>query len=297
MQIEKRKEAREKNDEADPEDDDLVELPWLLRKLFDWLLDHHEVEGSQARLRICLMVNRILRLLGEDAEIDDDLFQKIFDNMLDRLKDKVAEIRAQAVTALQRLQNPQDANCPIVKAFIFHLSCDPSPVVRRTIVKCIGASRTTLPYVVRRTVDVDDGVRRAAYKFMADKIHIKSLTISQREEIIMRGLTDRDENVKKMVGKLLVPAWLRLCKDNIVELLYALDVGNSDGSTAKEVLGVIFSQSSPRELVDNFNYLDSNSKLIPKEKLTPETAVYWEGTCEVFAQRSRGWSPRSIRGT
>ena len=129
MQIEKRKEVKEKNEggeeeeEEEDDDDEQVDLPWLLRQFFDWLLDHHEVEGSQACLRICLMVNRILRLLGEEAEIGDDLFQKIFDNMLDCLKDKVAEIRAQAVTALQRLQDP---NCPIIKAFIFHLSCDPS---------------------------------------------------------------------------------------------------------------------------------------------------------------------------
>ena len=62
------------------------------------------MDGSQARLRICLMLNRLLKLLGDDAEIDDELYQKIFDNMLEKLKDKVAEIRAQAVTSLQRLQ-------------------------------------------------------------------------------------------------------------------------------------------------------------------------------------------------
>jgi hypothetical protein len=28
-----------------------VELPWILRKTFDWLLDHHEVQSSGARLR------------------------------------------------------------------------------------------------------------------------------------------------------------------------------------------------------------------------------------------------------
>ncbi len=63
-----------------------------------------KVEASQARLRICLMLNHLLKLMGEDASIDDDLYQKIFDNMLLRLKDKVADIRGQAVTALQRLQ-------------------------------------------------------------------------------------------------------------------------------------------------------------------------------------------------
>ena len=162
-----------------------------------------------------------------------------------------------------------------MRAFIFHLGCDPSPIVRRTIIKCIGATRLTLPHVVRRTLDVDERVRRLAYKFIADKIHIKSLTIAQREEIVKRGLTDRNENVRKMVSKELVPSWLRLCNDNIVELLYALDVGNSDGETAKEVLNVIFQDVPHKELVENFCYIDPATKLVPATKLTPETAVYW----------------------
>ena len=165
----KKAEEKENRDEED-EDEDGIEIPEFLRRLFDWLLDQHSVEASQARLRICLMVNRLLRLLGDDAEIDDDLYQKIFDNMLERMKDKVAEIRAQAVTALQRLQNPRDESCPIVRAFIFHLGCDPSAIVRRTIVKCIGAARLTLTHVVKRTLDIDEHVRRAAYKFIADKV-------------------------------------------------------------------------------------------------------------------------------
>lgn len=108
----------------------IIELPPFLRGFFDWLLDHHEVESSGARLKVCMLVNRLLKLLGEEAEIDDELYQKIYDNMLERLKDKVAEIRAQAVNALQRLQDPKDDQCPIIKAFIFHMACDPSPMVK-----------------------------------------------------------------------------------------------------------------------------------------------------------------------
>ena len=74
--------------ENDENEDDLAELPPLLRDLFDWLLDHHEVESSGARWKVCLLVNRLLKLLGEEAEIDDELYQKIYDNMLERLKDK-----------------------------------------------------------------------------------------------------------------------------------------------------------------------------------------------------------------
>ena len=64
---------------------------------------------------VCMLINRLLKLLGEEAEIDDELYEKIHDNMIERLKDKVAEIRAQAVYALQRLQDPRDDQCPIIK--------------------------------------------------------------------------------------------------------------------------------------------------------------------------------------
>ena len=65
-----------------------------------------------------MLINRLLKLLGEEAEIDDELYEKIHDNMIERLKDKVAEIRAQAVHALQRLQDPRDDQCPIIKVSV-----------------------------------------------------------------------------------------------------------------------------------------------------------------------------------
>jgi hypothetical protein len=36
---------------ADMNESTTIELPWILRKIFDWLLDHHEVQSSGARLR------------------------------------------------------------------------------------------------------------------------------------------------------------------------------------------------------------------------------------------------------
>ena len=92
----------------------------------------------------------------------------------------------------------------------------------KAIVRCIGATRLTLPHVIKRTLDIDENVRKVAYKFIADKVHIRSLTIAKREEIIRRGLNDRNENVRNVVSKDLVPSWLRFCNESIVELLYAL---------------------------------------------------------------------------
>ena len=98
------------------------------------------------------------------------------------------------------------------------MGCDPSAFVRKAIVRCIGATKITLPHVLKRTLDVDENVRKAAYKFIADKVHIRSLTIARREEIIRRGLTDRNENVRKVVAKHL-GNFLRNC---IAQFLYFL---------------------------------------------------------------------------
>ena len=37
-------------------------------------------------------------------------------------------------------------------------------------VRCIGATRLTLPHILERTRDIDEHVRRAAYKFLAEKV-------------------------------------------------------------------------------------------------------------------------------
>ena len=132
--------------------------------------------------------------------------------------------------------------------------------------------------------------------FMAETLHIKSLTISQREGVLKRGLGDRNENVKQVVEKELIPARLRLnhvSNNHIVQLLHHLDVGNSDqdmkrGSGTKSAqagaLYVLFQDNPHKELVNSFQYLD-NDKLIPVDKLTAETAMYWRVLAEYLAEQ------------
>ena len=40
--------------------------------------------------------------------------------------------------------------------------------------------------------------RRASYRFLAEKVHIKSLTIGQREGVLQRGLKERSETSRKV---------------------------------------------------------------------------------------------------
>lgn len=52
--------------------------------------------------------------LGE-AELDDDIYQGLFEAMHTRLRDIFPSVRVQAVRALSRLQDPTDKRCPIIK--------------------------------------------------------------------------------------------------------------------------------------------------------------------------------------
>uniref|UniRef100_A0A0K2UZM0 NonSMC condensin I complex, subunit G [Mustela putorius furo] n=1 Tax=Lepeophtheirus salmonis TaxID=72036 RepID=A0A0K2UZM0_LEPSM len=272
----------EEEEEEEEEDKECDEMPEFLIRLLHWLLDHHELEGTMARLRICLMVNRLLKLMGENAFIQEELFQKIYDNMQERLQDKVAVIRSQAVTALQRLQNPVDDSCPIIKAFVFHLSCDPSPIVRKTVIQCLAVTKLTLVHVLKRTKDIDDSVRVATYKIIASKIHVRSLTIAQREDILKRGMGDTAEAAREIIKKDLIQAWLRHSNADVLKLLYALDVSNSsEPELADSTLGAVFEDVPNTELLQQFQFLGDDN-LVPSSKVTSEIAVYWRNLMKKF---------------
>ena len=95
------------------EDDE--ELALFPRQLFGWVLvrplfqcittiqsvkAHHEAEGVDARLRVCQLLNKLLGYMGEGASIPDTMYDQIYAGMLERLKDRVAEIRAQVSIVL-----------------------------------------------------------------------------------------------------------------------------------------------------------------------------------------------------
>ena len=192
--------------------------------------------------------------------------------MLERLKDKLAEVRSQAANALQRLQDPRDKVCPI-GAYLFHL-----------------ARRIIVPHILERTRDIDELVRRAAYKFLTEKVNIKSLTIGQREEVLGRVFGERGEAVRMVVEKEMIIGWLRLSNNYIVQLFHHFDVGDSDQNTKQGsksapawVVHDLFMDTQYKELVNSFQYLDTD-KLIPYEKPTPETVMYWRFIVEFFAE-------------
>ncbi len=67
------------------------------------------------RFRVCQLVNKLLGSLSENAQIDDDLCDRIHEAMLVRVTDKYPNVRIQAALAMARLQDPSNSDCPTIK--------------------------------------------------------------------------------------------------------------------------------------------------------------------------------------
>lgn len=251
--------------------------PFLL-KFFHFLLNCHGARDRGVRFRTCQLVNKLLNYLGEDAQIDDELFESIYQAMLQRVKDKFPAVRVQAVTALTRLQDPSDKGCPIIAAYMFLLEKDPHPDVRRAVLSSIAVSRKTLPVVIGRTCDVKETVRKLAYQVLSEKVHIKGLPIAQRVQLLNRGLNERADVVKNACSQKLLQSWLRMCKGSILELLKCLDVENSC-DTAELALNHILADTTTKELADSFIQFLNEDLVIHLGEITSEAAIYWKCLC------------------
>uniref|UniRef100_A0A3Q1MNV6 Non-SMC condensin I complex subunit G n=1 Tax=Bos taurus TaxID=9913 RepID=A0A3Q1MNV6_BOVIN len=231
------------NDEEEEEDGG------ILNYLLTFLLKSHEANSNAVRFRACQLINKLLGNMPENAQIDDDLFDKINEAMLIRLKDKVPNVRIQAVLALSRLQDPKDDECPVVNAYATLIENDSNPEVRRAVLSCIAPSAKTLPKIVGRTKDVKETVRKLAYQVLAEKVHMRALSIAQRVMLLQQGLNDRSDAVKQAMQKHLLQGWLRFTEGNILELLHRLDVENSS-EVAVSVLNALFSMTPLNELAE-----------------------------------------------
>ncbi|XP_012864614.1 PREDICTED: condensin complex subunit 3 isoform X3 [Dipodomys ordii] len=269
--------------QLDTNNDEEEEDDGILNYLFTFLLKSHEANSNAVRFRVCQLINKLLGSMPENAQIDDDLFDKIMEAMLIRSKDKIPNVRIQAVLALSRLQDPKDDECPVVNAYTTLIENDLNPEVRRAVLSCIAPSAKTLSKIVERTKDVKEAVRKLAYQVLAEKVHMRAMSIAQRVMLLQQGLNDRSDAVKQAMQKHLLQGWLRFTEGNILELLHRLDVENSS-EVAVSVLNALFVVTPLTELVEICKNNDDR-KLIPVETLTPEIALYWRALCDYLKSK------------
>nr|CAD7453642.1 unnamed protein product [Timema tahoe] len=263
--------CEEDEENAQSSEDDKNNL--FVKQLFNFLLESSGAKDQSIRFRVCQFINRILNSMSEEASLDDDICNNLCAHMMERLQDKATSVRHQAVLALQRLQDPINPTCRVIKSFMFHLELDPSSEVRRGILQVMARSNLTIPQIIDRTRDVKDTVRKQAYLSLA-RVKVRSLTIKDREGLLSAGLKDRSEMVRNCVAKVVLPSWLHNLGGTYLGLLNALYVENYV-ETSTLVLKTLFKNQPLDSLMDAMLPLLTD-KLIPLEQLTPENAFYWK---------------------
>ncbi|XP_047511520.1 condensin complex subunit 3 isoform X1 [Pieris napi] len=255
----------------------------FLMFIFNIIFECQCVSGQSVRYRASQLLAAVLAALGDDASLDDDLCDKLLTSQLQRLQDTRSAVRCRAAMALQRLQNPMESDDEVTRAYLFHMSCDPSSSVRRAILMSIAKSVRNVPFVLERLCDVDDAVRRAAFLYIS-AIDVKLLRVKQRLHTLKVGLTERNPRVRRVVEEILIPGWLSSFEGNIVYLLKAIRLDNINDAkdsqyVAGKLLESLFKRLPISELLE-WLPTDKNLRLIPAEKLNKETAWYWRHLAE-----------------
>ena len=176
------------------------------------------------RFRVVQLIGRILKSMDEEAEMSEELFDAVESAMMERCRDKVPLVRAWAVKALYRLQNPKEPSDPATVEMLRLMNEDSAKEVRMAAVSTVAPSRASIRAILLRVRDVSDDVRLHALDVLAKKVEMRWLSISQRIHLIEGALRDRTPSVAAKCKDMIVGSWLhKACEGDACALLKALD--------------------------------------------------------------------------
>ncbi|VDC04706.1 unnamed protein product [Peniophora sp. CBMAI 1063] len=202
----------------------------FVNKLFRELKPGLRAKSAPARFRSAQLIAGMLRSL---ENWDEKVVYGFREEMVDRLNDKEAAIRVQAVLALASIcadeaewEGDELSLADMLSDVLTH---DNAPDVRRAALANIPVTPETLPHVLSRTRDSDTVTRRFVYQGVLEKqihqpdsedpkkmtfgpTHPRVLSIAQREEILRAGLADRADNVREAAAAL-VRAWVSVAHE------------------------------------------------------------------------------------
>ena len=215
--------------------------------------------------------------------------------MAARLTDRAPAVRAAAATVLARLADPGPAGDyagdTVTAAYLKLLRTERHRDVRRAAVACVPLCAASLPALIDRTRDVDDGVRRAVYAVLTEKVPVAALPIAARALLLARGLRDRAPAVVAAARGMLV-RWLDAgCGGDVGALLGALDVESHEAEAeaalrALDGAGRLHPAALARAAADAGAGLHrpSSGGDGATPPMAPEEALLWRVVCALLAE-------------
>ena len=196
----------------------------VFRQGMEHLLTRSLAADKTVRYRACQVIAGAITAMDGDAELDEELLDAMVSTLTPRLKDKAPNVRMWAIKALARLQDPEDAKCPVTKEFLRLMSSDSAAAVRVAAADLILVTKAVLPQLVARVRDIKPEVRIAALERLAGKdVDVRHLSVDQRCTILLHGLNDRDAGCKRACEDLVL-RWCSLLDFNVPKLLSLLNL-------------------------------------------------------------------------
>ncbi|GAA5925051.1 condensin subunit YCG1 [Sporobolomyces koalae] len=250
---------RDGNDDDDDEDDGPASR--LVSQLLSFLLRGFQAKSKISRYRCVQLVTLMINNLGE---IDDDSFQHLKNALLERVRDKESSVRLQAVVGLSKLQeadeddedegsDDDEEKKSVSQVLIDIMNHDAAAEVRRAALMNLFPTEETLPALLRRTLDVDTINRRLTFTHVLPSISANHLSTSQRQQIMSRGLRDREEAVQRAAKKL-IGVWADQV-GNAEDFVKLFNVFDEEVATVAEKAVEAMAEVRP-DLVDGLDFGD-----------------------------------------
>lgn len=199
----------------------------LIENLMLYALEGVDSKERWVRVRLGQLM---VACVNSVDELSDNVWAAFREKMTERLFDKEAAVRVQAVHAMSRLQGlslseDQDGGeLSVLDIFLELLAHDPSADVRKAVLGHIEVNERTMESILLRRRDVDVGVRKCFYERKMAQIDVRTLSISQRDAILRSGLRDRDSSVRRACVEMVFGSWIKTANNNLIMLLLSLDV-------------------------------------------------------------------------
>ncbi|EFA02258.2 Condensin complex subunit 3-like Protein [Tribolium castaneum] len=242
------------------------------------------LDDYNLRYNSCYFISRVLQDIGGDVQLEVELIDEIQDALLERMQENNVLIRLSTMSALIRLQDPGNPECPVVEAFSDAL-CSGSVNVRKEAVTHIAPTRQTVDKLKDRVRDVDPHVRQTAFR-RCGEIGAPYFRIVDRHMILTCGFKETHPTVKNVFHNSLLPKWLNDYNSNYVRFIGALkltadeeDVNNLI-DLSKKLMEEFYNKHSIHDLLAQLPI--NADKLINTEDLSNEVTLYWNILVELL---------------
>lgn len=252
-----------------------------------FLVEWTKAKEPLMRWRAAQLTGNLVNNVPDDADLSDETLDQVQHSMFRLLEDGRPNVRSAAVRCLLRFPQPNEDgdfdDCEVVSNLLEVLNNDRSKEVRKAVISVLPVTKYTMPYLVTRTRDESDDVRKNTFLVLAEKTTIEDVGQSLAPTIICKGLSDRVESVVE-AAQVLVTSWFDSSGGEPLKLLQSINaVENVEA--AELTLKALF--VSERLNAVHVAMLASNERLglrsdfrIERPNLmTTEEALFWRLVC------------------